>query len=278
VRLLIAHAAWLSERKRTLSRLLEQLGSSFPVHVLSSRNREHASLWARRLWTEAAATDEDVICLNDDVEVCPRFFETCEAMTSSVPDEILSLHANMPGAREESQKGANWVRCYWLTGPAYLLPAGTARQLLDYWDSLPWAFGSRINEDNLAIHWAWEKQRPMYCSIPAPVTHDASVKSSLGYDHHPHRTPTVPWTDYADPLEFTKPSFWTTSGDAPLVPNPWMPPEKLEYMRRVLSEGGQFCPFCSVRQGVVGPSGGPLLCPQCVAESATALILNKRHT
>ena len=237
--------------------------------------REHAAVWATRLWEWCADHDSDgVLCLNDDVVLAPKFLEICDAILDSVPEEVISLHTNFPAARDESTKGANWVRCYGLTGPAYILPPGAARSLLN-WEA-PWSFISAINEDNRANHWAWERQRPMWCAIPAPVIHDTEVPSSLGYDHHAHRTPTVPWTDYDDTSELTDPGYWKPTGDVPHIPNHWMPVEKLEYVRRVLKEGGQFCPMCVTRQGVVGPKAGPLLCVECVANVANACILGRR--
>ncbi len=219
----IAHAAWLPERKETLARLLEQLASSpkfdVPFRVFASAEREHASVWARRLWAWAAEHDAHAVLLNDDVEVCPDFIGVVRGMIEAKPDQVLSLHASPP---KEHHIHDPWFRSYWLTGPGYVLPPGVARELLEWSETIPKAMLESINEDNLAIHWAWEKQRPMYCAVPAIVKHDTSVKSSLGYDLHPLRVASLLWDDPCFGLvHFDRVDLWD-EGAAPFAPNPWM--------------------------------------------------------
>ena len=98
MRFAIAHAAWLPDRRRTLARLLNQLGEE--VLVSASPGPEHASIWARRLWEGGARAfpDEHVCFLNDDVLIHPEFRRVVEAMVEAVPEEPLSLHTNVPGA------------------------------------------------------------------------------------------------------------------------------------------------------------------------------------
>jgi hypothetical protein len=219
----IAHAAWLPERKGTLHRLLRQLAEcsslmhtrELNVHVSVSNEREHASVWARRLWAWAAEHDAHAVLLNDDVEVCPDFVDVVRHMIEAKPDHVLSLHASPPASHPIED---TWFRSYWLTGPGYVLPPGVARWLLEWSETIPKAMLESINEDNLAIHWAWEQQRPMYCSVPAIVKHDTSVKSSLGYDDHPLRVASLLWDDPRVELHKTD---WTVGTD-PFAPNPWM--------------------------------------------------------
>jgi len=265
VKFAIASAAWLPDRRRTLERLLDQLGEGVLVSV--SAGPEHAAIWARRLWEGAsrAFPDEHVCFLNDDVLVHPQLRRIVEAMIGAVPDEPLSLHTNILGAAAEEMKGHRWARCYWYTGPAVVLPPASLRSLLAWVYSTPWSLLSRINEDAAAIHWAWSEQRPFWCAIPAPVIHDTATPSTLGYDHHAWRVPTVPWTapEMAG-AQLTDPEWWRVEAPPPWLPNPWMPTEKLETVRRILAEPrAKLCSACQERQAVVG--GGELhLCHRCL--------------
>ena len=273
MRFLIAHAGWIADRSASTRRLLRSLDarptSSEPcdVELIESRGREHASIWARRLWEAAADfSREDHVCLlNDDVILHHDFRAICEAMIEAVPDEPISLHTSAPAARDVAKWGFPWARCYHYTGPAVILPPGAAADLLDFAYKLPWSFLSRTNEDNVAIHWAWERQRPFWCAIPAPVTHDTKVPSSLGYDNHPNRTPTVPWEDFPDAAP-TDPDYWRCSnGDLPpLVENLWAPTGLLDYARRVWRAGRNLCTICMSREAEVGTKDVGLCC-QCIA-------------
>lgn len=271
----IAHARWLPDRRRTLSRLCEQLNEDVLVSV--STGPEHASVWARRLWELAERTGEHVCLLNDDVLVHPELRRIVEAMIEAVPDEPLSLHTNVIGAAAAEMKGHHWARCYWYTGPAVVLSPEHVRSLLAWIYRTPWGFLSRNNEDNCAIHWAWERQRPFWCAIPAPVIHDTATASTLGYDNHPWRVPTVPWSapEWTG-ARLTDPAWWRVEAPPPWLPNPWMPAEKLEHVRRVLAEPGeQLCAFCQERQGVVGATEhprAPRLCHRCLMTMYTAAV------
>ena len=271
----IAHAAWAPGRAESLARLVEQLGEDVLVSV--STGPEHASVWARRIWEWAGRQDEHVCILNDDVLAHPELRRICEAMIEAVPDECISLHTNILGAVAESMLGHHWVRCYWYTGPAVIIPPARMRSLLAWVYRTPWYFLSRNNEDNCAIHWAWEEQRPFYCAIPAPVHHDTSVRSTLGYDDHAYRVPLVPWGDprWAH-ARLTDPAWWRVESPPPAVPNPWMPVAKLDMARRVLAApGDQLCHFCFERRGAVSAHphpAAPRLCFSCATSMYQAAV------
>lgn len=269
MKIAIANAGWMPERKATTERLLSQVTST-NTKVFTSERREHASIWARRIWEWCARQDDHVVVLNDDVMLHPQFTPIVRAIVQAVPDEIISLHTQAPLAPQYAAKGHHWIRCYWLTGPAYILPPGAARALLD-WDA-PWDFLSRVNEDNVAIHWAWENQRPIYSTIPAIAHHDTDTKSTLGYEGHPFRTPSVPWTHFTPQgADLTDPAFWQVQ-DPPWVPNPWMTPPGLDLLRRILKAGHKMCFMCVEHEGIVGRErGGPMLCRNCLINCANTV-------
>lgn len=252
MQVIICHAAWYPERKHTLGRLIEQLGD---VTVIGSRRKEHASVWAHRAWEVAEEMDDDVCILNDDVLVCDKFREVVGAMVEAAPGRTLSLHTSVPDA---AHVAGSWVRCYWLTGPGYVLPKGVPSQLLDYAASLPWSFVRHWNEDNLAIQWAWEKQEPFWSSIPAVVAHDTETKSTLGYDNHKLRSSCVPFA--GSDADLTSVDYWKRGADAPpFVENPWANTAWLAKVRRALAK--KPCQVCWQEGAIAGMSGFELCAP-----------------
>lgn len=256
-------AAWLPERRATMERLRKQVERTHRLILFESTRREHASVWAQRLWEECARHDEHAVCLNDDVILHPRFQEIATAMVEAVPDQVLSLHTNMPGAAKAGRDGHHWCRTYWLSGPCYVLPPGAAKALLDF--PLPWSFAASVNEDERAIHWMWDRQQPAWAPIPSPLLHDVSVPSTLGFDGHPNRVPTVPWRDF--PLaRLEDPGYWRATTEPPHVENPWMSVSKMQHVRRVLRAGAPVCCICRVEAGQFGHLDGHSVCPACVFE------------
>ena len=221
MKFVIAHCAWSSERKASLHRMLQLLGEDSSTFM--SDRPEHAYTWARRAWDWIAEQSEPVVLLNDDVIMHPDFKAICSAMVEALPGELISLHSNMPGAVDAAKAGHHWVRCYWYTGPAVIVPPDVARSVLNFWDALPWNYATRVNEDVVAILRAWEEQHPMWCAIPAPVLHDTTTSSTLGYDGHDNRTPTVPWHEFTPKgADLTSVDYWKPTGLEPTVDNPWM--------------------------------------------------------
>lgn len=278
MKIAVAHAAWLPDRRRTLGRMLEQL-AGHDVMIFMSVGPEHAAIWSRRLWEWGACQAEPVLYLNDDVLLHPEIMNIAAAMLEAVPDEPISLHTNILGALSDEVRGHHWIRCYWLTGPGYILGAADVRSLLAWVYRTPWSFLSRNNEDNCAIHWAWERQRPFWCAIPAPVIHDTATPSTLGYDDHPWRVPTVPWSaPQWERAVLTDPAWWRVEAPPPWVPNPWMPVERLELVRRVLDAApAQLCAVCQGQQGVVG-SDAARVCRRCLMAMYTAAVSRERGT
>lgn len=268
VKYLVAHAPWAPGRARALARLMELLPPG--VEVVKSLGPEHASIWSRRLWERAAVVDgadagdldgesvADHVCLlNDDVTADVAAIERAAA---AVPDEPLSLHANNPNT---ANIAGGWARCYHYSGPGVVLPPGAAQSLLEFTYALPWSLLSRWNEDMVAIAWAWSRQRPFWYPLPSPVRHDVAVPSTLGYDAHPDRTPTVT----GPPRDLT-----VADRDAvPFVELPWADTRALRYRHTVLRAGRTLCSLCLGREGVVG-TPAVQLCTACLLDLNSAAV------
>lgn len=229
----IAHAAWSVGRKESVRRLSSEVGHSAgqSVTVLVSNEREHARVWAPRLWRWVAEQQGGAPCvlLNDDVTLCPRFVEACEAIAQAHPGRFVSLHGQGADLLRVAREGHRFARCYSYTGPGVLMYPAQARELLAFAEARADLWETQ-NEDGLANVWLWSKQEPALVSIPALVRHDVSVPSTLGYDCHAMRTSSVDWGgDWPDLLPI--------ESIGPLIANPWMPDAVMHALSRPRETG-----------------------------------------
>ena len=276
--LIVTAAEWAPERRAALARLQAQLPDAITI---ASPVREHASVWALRAWRKAAAHDGPTVILNDDVTVCPDFLAVVAALTSAVPDQVIALHTTHPVAPSLAACGERWLRSYWLTGPGYIFPPGAAARLLEWVARAPRQLIASVNEDNMAMHWAWSEQRPIWHCLPALVQHDVSVPSTLGYDEHPGRQTNVPWDDHptgtvhevAMGRGLDDAEAWRPHGSpAPLlVECPWMPTLQLARIERAFHDRPELCCMCHSRNGELTSGSGTRVCTKCVTNCVGAM-------
>jgi hypothetical protein len=276
----IAHAAFLPERAATLERLRQQLAPQTDrVHVYRSEKREHASVWATRMYGAAAVEDADAaIFLNDDVEVSSYLVTAVEAMIEQRTSRMISLHTVHPLARGLAEAGQRWLSTYHVTGPGYVFRKGVARQVLDYYAAAPKGWTSKVNEDNVLIQFAFRHREPIWNSIPALVRHDVHVPSSLGYDDHPGRVSAVPWTDelFAGDV-LGRPDYWASP--VAFVETHWTPTETLLTTEIAVSLGmdPEMCWWCGERPFAIGsPKTGARMCVGCLY-GAVGVVFNAAH-
>lgn len=263
----VAFASWDPPRHHSLQTLLRDVVHGVTVHP--SETREHASVWAKRLWV-AAAEDEHAThtaFLNDDVRTCPRWSDALEALTWAVPDEVISL------ATITAHSRSPWTRSYWLTGPGYLLPRARLPDLLAFAEE--WKdFFSRVNEDQLIMQWCWARQCPVWHCVPALVKHDASVPSTLGYDGHPNRVTRVAWDTMPD-VDIASVEYWRQGIEAPaLVECPWMSMGRLQ---QIQSRRGKVvvCAACNGENPAIEFNNGNGICRPCLWQAARAAIMGQ---
>lgn len=226
----IAHAEWAPGRAESLKRLLAQLEGDQDHFVMVHRSakREHASVWAIRLWRWAAIQDvEAVVLLNDDVILCPGFVANVHSAVATsllIYGMPLSLHVQGAEAAKHASGLCNkLLPVYSYTGPGVVLSPNHARLLANFAETHPDIWTTQ-NEDGMANVWAWDRQVPFLATVPALVKHDVSVRSTLGYDWHALRESSVQdWASLADkPYEL-----------GPMIPNPWMSVETMEALRKM---------------------------------------------
>jgi hypothetical protein len=242
----IAHAAWDIRRAASLARIVQEVRGD--IVTFRSEKREHASVWARRIWKWIAEEQhgyDAVIVLNDDVTVAPKLREIVGAILEACrdpgaagytpadnPGTIICLHTTAPVSPSLAMCGERWLSACWLTGPGYVLTSSQAEQLVRFWDRCPNGFAESVNEDNIAMQWATSEAREMLHVIPALVEHDTSIPSTLGYDDHDGRVPLVTWRD-VDTSTFADPETWKR---VPIVSTEctWFPRRVAEQIRKTL--------------------------------------------
>jgi len=275
----VAHAKFLPERAETLARLLGQLeAQGLRAVVHESVKREHASVWATRIYKAIAAEDPEMACiLNDDVDVSPHLAAAMHAWVRMPTSRILSLHTVHPMARSLAEAGQRWLSTYHVTGPGYIFRKGVARQVLEYYARAPRQCVTAWNEDNILIQFMYKLREPVWNCIPALVVHDVTVPSSLGYENHPQRTASVPWTDalFKD-ANFSWTDQWNP-GDKPVpyLETHWTPTSTLDTNEVAFTLGidPMQCYWCLERLALFGSEkSGARICPKCIHEILGSLI------
>lgn len=262
----IAHASFAEGRAEGLARLRAQLDpQGATVYVQVSDTKEHAQVWARRLWAWAAAQDSPAILLNDDVTVSPDLVARVDAMTDILPNEIIALHSQLPAARSLAEAGVTWLRSYWCSGPGYVLPRSVSSKLDEWVGDTAKPILDAYNEDGYLQMWAWGRRRPIWHCLPALVQHDTEIASTLGYDKHTLRVAVVDWTD---PLYAAGLPKMTIDSPAPFIENPWMSTETLmalEAKRDMHGGPDKMCWWC-MRSSANFSSAvtGAWICATCI--------------
>ena len=272
VRALVAHAEWDASRVASLDRLEASIGDGDWMAV-ASEEREHANKWATRLWRRGSEQKECdlLVFLNDDVVCHPKLFEYVAQLAELLPGEVLSLHCQFPGLREAALAGHRLARCYWPSGPAYVMTPAQAGELLAWLGTItPGWFAGDVNEDGAIAAWLWSRQSPAYCTAPALVRHDTSIPSTLGYDNHPNRQSHVDWDEFA-------PDVWDNHDvmAAPYIPVPWMTDGRMRGLGDALRGVATLCGLCrNASSSFVNYSRGTGVCGGCARAMASRLTGN----
>jgi hypothetical protein len=244
----IASAAlWEPARRRTLDRLLAELDPivkrrGWFVEVAASPQREEAAGYGFRRIAMVRALyysgRTDVVFLDDDVLLAPGFAASLTAALAEVPERsILGLHITHPRALALAGEGHRFVRTPHVTGPAYVIRAQAFERVSELYDHGElYSESERRGDDTRIMRLAPLLSIPVYATLPALVSHDASVPSTFGYDWHPERAASVPWSaEWAErPWRSLKDhpgigteavsSFLPPAFDPPFLPCSWWNP------------------------------------------------------
>jgi hypothetical protein len=274
----IAHAAWAEGRRASLDLVLERWPDA---RTLVSIEKEHANVWAPRLW--AAFLDLDMhasdwcLCLNDDVTTAPR--DVVRAMFEALPENVnlVSLATIQSEAKKALSVGDRFIASYCATGPGYAIRRSLIPQLLEFHaKTLTPGMRAKMNEDEVLSHFAWSMQSPFWHCLPALVRHDVNVSSTLGYDNHPGRVANVLWDENPD-IDLDS---WPIPSSVACCAHPWIGEGRMRAVRRAYQNGWDFddvCVFCAVAPILImSPTTGAGICGRCVSEAVGHVLTNAR--
>jgi hypothetical protein len=208
--LCITHAPWGPGRTRSLEHLLCSL-APMPAERFVWSGREPNWAWSDRIWAWGAACPEEithVLFLQDDVRVCPGFWDCLAALVERFPENLLGLETIHPQAARWALQGYRAYRvrdC--CIGVGYVWPRALLRD-----DFLPWTRtallpGVRasmeptgyvtLSEDTLMGCWAHARDQRIVSPLPTLIDHDLSLPSTYGHGSDgPGRAPFPTWTDW----------------------------------------------------------------------------------
>lgn len=152
--------------------------------------------------------------------------------------------------------------------------ASKHREHASVWAGVAWDLASEFDDhvcilnDDVILHPEFLPiVEAMIAAVPDECIslHTNAPGAAAGYDHHPHRVPTVPVRECDSVRNLTDPAYWEKSWNDPWIDNPWMPVERMAYMRTVLQVGRAICFLCATREGVAGNVAEKvMLCEQCL--------------
>lgn len=208
--LCITHAPWAPGRVRSLEHLVCSL-APIPEDRFIWDGREPNWAWSDRIWSWGAALPEHVshvVYLQDDVRVCPGFWECLSAFVEQYPENLLGLETIHPQAARWALQGYRAYRvrdC--CIGVGYVWP----RRLLAE-DFLPWSRDAllpgvrqsmepnglvTLSEDTLMACWANVTDHRVVSPLPTLIDHDTSLPSTYGHDNEgAQRAPMPTWKDW----------------------------------------------------------------------------------
>jgi hypothetical protein len=228
--LALPHTPWVPERVKTFATLCEMLEVAperqacphvFDVRVFDQQAPNYA--WTGDMWrwgierADAGATH--FIQIQDDIEVCPRFWEVLDALISAHRNSVIGLHSPV-GITPPS--ASIYATSDGLIGTAYVVPVPILKDFLAWRaelnpETLMGLAPSGLGEDTLLGLFCYDKRIPIIHPKPSFIRHNVSIPSTYANDNHKGRRPAWPVAfDDTDSLEaMTKVGLWAVTPPAP---------------------------------------------------------------
>jgi len=155
------------KRPRLLSYLLASLNHE-PYKIIT----DTTSTWSgcRRCLTERPANATHILVLQDDVIVCPDFFETVNKIVNLLPDQPITFFCRDEIINEAKAQGLSWVKLKtWFMAQAYVLPVALADEFVGFSDKY---IKPDVNADDQRLAMFFMKtNRLVYATAPSLVEH-----------------------------------------------------------------------------------------------------------
>lgn len=213
----IVHAPWGEGRKESYKRLVESLWREHPhippyplvSRTFTSEGPAPTHAWAEEVYTWAFGQNRDLLVLEDDAILCPKFLDVLTAMREANPMRLMNLYNAHPSALGLAAKGVSaYTTLDWMTGVGQVIP----REVLSSY--MGWrAFDLRsraiehIKADTLLGLYAAASNVRVWHPIPTPVDHDDSLPSLYGNDQSPMRRSLARW-DRLPGVDMTSRAYW----------------------------------------------------------------------
>lgn len=190
--IVITHAVFDADRRRTLARLLDQLqaeGDKIPVHVTEDTDRAGSlDCWRRAMEMGLCFDATHVVWLGDDVTVCKNFGRTLRRAIAAQPLQVFDCYVN----QENVAAPGGW----YTTHDGYVGGAGVMpRELLEEhlaWRAQRMGFEpkgdpSYLGNDEGVNLWAMATGRLIWKTARSLIDHDDTVPSLEGNAGHDFR-------------------------------------------------------------------------------------------
>jgi hypothetical protein len=204
--IVICVAALRGARREAAERLLSELTPQchaarielFVHHDYQCRGSLEPWLHTLRYAVKSDATH--VCSLPDDAILVPHFVEVLLRVLEAKPEHLLCFQSNHRASPDAAKAGARWYTTDegW-TGFGGTFPIAWAREHLE-WREKNIKPGRKVAGDEGVNLWAMMTRRITWKSLPSLVSHDLSLESVDGNDHHEAFTPREPlvWDGEAD--------------------------------------------------------------------------------
>jgi len=220
----ILHKPGVAKRDRALRDMIEDLHSGDiwqrvfdepcegPWNV--GQHAIHARVWQWHLETPASHH----VCMSDDLNVAPRFWDLLGAMVYTKPRSIIGLLSNHPAGPRLAERGERWYRTNsWVVGPAYVVPHDALSRFLPwyrYWiaaktDDQKGHYG----DDSSLNEWISNRgPRETWHPLPTIIEHRGDVETTWLHGGDCFSRERVSWRahQYA-PLREKYQGLWTTT-------------------------------------------------------------------
>lgn len=161
VRVIVMGVPWLPQRtKRAV-----ELAKSVDAEVVWDQTHNAFDTWQSVM---AAAGDDAIVMLEDDITLAENWRERVEAAVAEHPDDIIQFFS----LRSEKESGYRPGRTF-LMNQCYYLPAGVAKQLLEY--SQDWVEKNpryKTGYDITMASWMRENGLRYWMHVPSLVQHE----------------------------------------------------------------------------------------------------------
>lgn len=203
--LAMPHTPWVPARVSSFRRLCDQICvggfSSYQIFTEKKPNMQ----WAQDLWRWGAGqSTTHLLQLQDDVVVCPNFWDRLREVVVDRPDEPICLVTPHEAFRDLFAAGCSWGSSHdGMVGVGWAAPVSWIQDLLRFVaeDMRPEAVAAHSEDSTMSL-FAMATKQPIWHCLPSLVDHDLSVPSTYGHDgldakmRGISQRPTVPFTQY----------------------------------------------------------------------------------